>query len=1626
MYDDWPLIEFPDLNTSVLDLFTKETGSSVASSILAELSYEGAKNDQQQLRLITEEQLRWCIQILNHALTLPLHTDREFTTVEQTVSVYTHWLRALTDTPDGTIPAPLLQTPEKYFRTIVDALRSVFVRRRVTDGRLELIVNRQAAQIETILENIKAITMFASRKYQDEVWSRSLSFMLNSADILLAEPPIPDDISCRMSCRMVDTLLELWLRAVSLEQIPSSSYWRTLHVLFLKWRHHVPVIESWARKLLSLTVLVCQSMYGSKSCTINIGDESVTSLISTSTDDDEDGPSLLFKSWMDILSLLGPPSAILQHEPAINNNKTNIDSRDLPTNPSHLPLSFFIATTAIQRMIDLFYGDNKVSIEFKETEILQRKWDQANNERMMNQNGEQRGNQSRAPTGTTMSGQFGGGFDGEKEKDTTTTLTNENRASFSSSISGKTGSVTANEKEKIKEDKEKKKGKNDSKPRGGAPSVSTTINGSRSIQSTQQSSQAMMGMAQKAPDPPMKSSQPTQRPTASQFVAHALKTNPGYQPFVGERGPKSEKLLMLTMNWLMEAAMAHPEWETKGSTGGDIADDVISSLSLCSIDFDDSPAAMQTQQQSSTTINPLHHSTGGNDQPTNHYFQQRSDSYAGSTASSSGHGGYSSNPMSVSDSFGGIESTNGISAGRATAVGTLARIICSKRTTETIPPQQLSQFFAMIYETLVEKDRLILCSLFYYGHTIFRLNLSGIEALLPHWLFALDVVLIESSKLRLHPSFPEAEMRHHCLRSLATVISWPTVFGMTKIPQIGGNVTQLKSSASTYLHLRPRLYKTLIFSLRNETDPGNLQLTLAMCSVLVVESATFDLGLNEEQMREMMRIATSINQGQPEKGLCSSFVRGLISAICDRLSRQEWAGDFSVCLAAIDVLHTISSLHSAVLFSNRDMSAGSLIVSSLCRFIETQLMKPPPMHSKDLHSSVVSAYSCIVSWLTAAPMLAECESVLHTVAEAVQLGVTGARTHEIPVNEKKAASKRVLEAAEYLLFSLFCVVGRVQRPIGDERRLLYHCGPSMIDTPRFMHFLINGDTLLSIHEATHIPSFCSGSSCIVYVRRSPMHAASIGIAQLRPFTELGTTENEKAPKEVLNGQKSCPSSSQQSSTPLSPSSLPTPPSPSSSSSSPSSFVSPRPPPPNPPTLGEQFVIPPEFYKISCKLDSSICELQSTPEVESIINRLSDTRITRHDERNIWAALKEEQRRAEPPKTVQVCNSIRVFLYDMGLIDKDVFGSEFIYLDSGQNVDFYRDLHEMVDSCPNRSLQTAFIFYVKVGQRSAVDILENALNIQNTSGDFCHLLSELGEGVEVEKHEGWTGHTSTAYSSDRKPYEEREPVDHYILDGVTHILWWSNSSTEIAFVTPSERSVSLFKQEMPPPQSARRSSVKSYSGRTSSDDVMHARGDVHHQNGQGIRSKSNVSNMSNDGGNLSINQPSLQPYSGGNGSNLGTNALPRRNTDLRVLIGWLERYEDLLYFPIEDLLPSCDTGNDRFNATQLSPNTQGGNSRIPYQVIFLYPIEPGLIQVAIRGTSTRFGDPGPLVDGLIVSSQCLPSLLRLTLLNLTNRNVAEVENYQLTHIKRRMAISDFGKKYASTINYEDFLIKLIQK
>uniref|UniRef100_A0A8R1HKR3 Uncharacterized protein n=1 Tax=Caenorhabditis japonica TaxID=281687 RepID=A0A8R1HKR3_CAEJA len=991
-------------------------------------------------------------------------------------------------------------------------------------------------------------------------------------------------------------------------------------------------------------------------------------------------------------------------------------------------------------------------------------------------------------------------------------------------------------------------------------------------------------------------------------------------------------------------------------------------------------------------------------EPEDHNHRSSCSSVAGESdvmSSTSTAGGHSQRPTED------YHLVDGVTAGRAAALASLIRIITSKASSERIPNAQLANFYTTVFQTLVEKDRVMLCTLFYYGRNLFRLGLPGIESLLPHFLFALDIVMIESSKLRLHPSISEVEVRRACLRALSSVISWPTTFGMSKIPQIS-EASGLKSSAATYLHLRSRVFKTLMFSVRNETDPTNLHIALSLCAILVEESCQFDLGLNEEQTKEMIRISTTASSsGQPEKGLCASIVRGVLSAICDKFGRIETI-DHSTALAIIDVLNCISHIHHTVLFNNMDVSTGTLVIASLCRFIEQQLNKPPPMHSKDLHSTVVAAYNAVAVWLTASPLLAECVGVLGTVCDVIQLGVTGSKSSpDAQRNVKpKPASQRVLEAAEALMYTLFCVVGRKPGPLRDERRLLNKYGPERIKMNGFLHVLVNGDTLLSLHEASHIIEIPSDSASVLYSRRSPMQGANTGIARLRPKPENYHLDVGMPPM-----------------TPM------------SAVSTTDGFEGPN--TPNRPlpqkSIGEQFVIPPEFYKNTCKIDSAFRNLESTAETEAIAEEMkqlnSQNGRSFFDEarrNNVFERMRPEERLVKPLKPVDTCSSIRMMLYDFGLINDKVYGTEIVLLDSKSSSEkFYRDLHETVDCVPARNQMTAHIFYVKEGQRNAVDILENALNVQNTCSDFCMFLANLGEGVEIGTHDTWTGHWSTAYSTNRNQHVESEGVDHYIIDGIQNALWWCDeqgSNSELAFLMPTERSVRMFKQTITSPASSSRRGSNNRS--LKSDDRSF---DSSHTDNSGILSARRAGEKSPS----NLSDRDFRPYAGG-GSSMGHNSVGRRTGALRIMLVWLERPEDMNNFPIFELIGCCDDGSEVLNGgytnpTKLGPEMANGttNSQVAHHVIFIHLVEPGIVQIRTRGTINRFGEAGPLVDGVVVSLTNLPSFVRNTILNTSRRDVAEIENYMFPHTRRKQAIVEFAKKYASKSTYEDFIVNLIE-
>ncbi|VVC92051.1 unnamed protein product [Leptidea sinapis] len=65
-------------------------------------------------------------------------------------------------------------------------------------------------------------------------------------------------------------------------------------------------------------------------------------------------------------------------------------------------------------------------------------------------------------------------------------------------------------------------------------------------------------------------------------------------------------------------------------------------------------------------------------------------------------------------------------------------------------------------------------------------------------------------------------------------------------------------------------------------------------------------------------------------------------------------------------------------------------VSWVCEYISAQCGRPPPAHSRDLHSCVVAAYGSLAAWLSA-PLLAA-PPCLAALLDVVELGISGAKS----------------------------------------------------------------------------------------------------------------------------------------------------------------------------------------------------------------------------------------------------------------------------------------------------------------------------------------------------------------------------------------------------------------------------------------------------------------------------------------------------------------------------------------------------------------------------------------------------------------------------------------------------------
>jgi hypothetical protein len=433
-------------------------------------------------------------------------------------------------------------------------------------------------------------------------------------------------------------------------------------------------------------------------------------------------------------------------------------------------------------------------------------------------------------------------------------------------------------------------------------------------------------------------------------------------------------------------------------------------------------------------------------------------------------------------------------SGQAEAMSVLCKIFSSKSSVEDVAPAYLARFYLCIQHCLNFGNgldhgspnspstikRQLLASVLMSSTELLQKGLDGINLLIPSFIKAIELVFEchekdvpvqppprQHSKSSRHESganpqlhnVTNYDLRRACILTLVNLLAYPPHFKDLVIR----NCLDGTSPTTTFESLRPRLMKLLFVALQTETDATNMQilfcgLSLAIHDLKAKHLKERDAGLETKTKNasqdDVPHGGSRLDQkNEPDNVSQNSFVFNSTSGflikslhvICYLLI-NTWKHDNAVSLAALEVLTTIARVSATT-----DSDTGSLkrpvgvnnnniiemkseymqTTKWICDYICNQCSRPPPAHSRDMHSTIVAAYQCLSVWFYNHPYLLTDDNCINTLMEVIELGVSGQKSKTMSVNptvgvatqtiiskgEKllKPSSMRVREAAEALL-----------------------------------------------------------------------------------------------------------------------------------------------------------------------------------------------------------------------------------------------------------------------------------------------------------------------------------------------------------------------------------------------------------------------------------------------------------------------------------------------------------------------------------------------------------------------------------------------------------------------------------
>lgn len=454
--------------------------------------------------------------------------------------------------------------------------------------------------------------------------------------------------------------------------------------------------------------------------------------------------------------------------------------------------------------------------------------------------------------------------------------------------------------------------------------------------------------------------------------------------------------------------------------------------------------------------------------------------------------------------------------------------------------------------------------------------------------------------------------------------------------------------------------------------------------------------------------------------------------------------------------------------------------------------------------------------------------------------------------------------------------------------------------------------------------------------------------------------------------------------------------------------------------------------IPCVADYSIPTLEEVKEKigTDALKRLSDLleNQTIH-EKLAWAETESSvnslshSQESMPPSICHEFQAARLFLSHFGFLTLDdnahsktpdvpSISPLLTVLDTTK--DGFASELEQLDKMSPRTCDTVHIFYVKTGQTTDNEIISNLeeLNVHTLDPSFWNMVYSLGWPVKINEHSGWTGFINSSWNLNQRCSSIDSGIkidaDTCNFNGEKQVIYWADVGSEIAFVIPT-------KWNRMDETDGGLLSTESLAGHPSYErSVSELPTEI--KPGQVSATTSKIS-LGQKPRTLSLDFDKKDPIPPSRRRTGATKSHLQFQSSTKIMIVWLECYEDHLTFPTDELLQYTKTGEEF--ATGQYPRSSDTH------IVFLHALTSGLIRVKLHAPSGRMNFATPLVDGMVMSRRVIGHIVRQTAHNMAKRRRLDNDVYQPPHVRRRLKVQELAQKYKNDMSAPQLLANLFK-